>query len=79
MELPETPAGFTRKMTLHINYGVAGGAGFYDVMDPDGKIMPFTYQYDTRKGGKTGFVLSGVDGILTWDELRAALGEDVHD
>jgi hypothetical protein len=73
MKLPETPVGFKRKMTLHINYGLDGGAGFYDVMDPDGKFMPFTYQYDTRKNGKTGFVLNGE--VLKWDELRAALGE----
>lgn len=72
MRLPETPDGFTRYMRLHISYGPAGGAGFYDVMDPDGKYMPFTYQYDTRKNGKTGFVLNGE--VLTWDELRAALG-----
>jgi hypothetical protein len=46
-------------------------------MDPDGKFMPFTYQYDTRKNGKTGFVLNGE--VLTWNELRAALREKKDD
>lgn len=74
-ELPETPAGYTRKMSLHMNFGSAGGAATFEVLDPDGKPCEFGYQYDTRKGGLTGFNLPNIDKTMTWSELRAAWPE----
>lgn len=70
-ELPETPKGWTRKMVFHLNYGDAGGAATFEVFDSNGDITPIGYQYDTRKGGLTGFTLPGCDGVLSWVELRA--------
>ncbi len=70
--LPERPEGFTRKMTMHLNFGGDGGAATFDVFNPSGAKMPFGYQYDTRKGGLTGFVLPGREGVATWAEVRAA-------
>jgi hypothetical protein len=69
-ELPEEPKGWTRKMALHLNFGGAGGGATFHVYTPTGKQAPFGYQYDTRKGGLTGFTLPDVEGVLTWDELR---------
>lgn len=70
-QLPESPAGWSRRMTLHLNYGSDGGAATFDIYDPDDKKTPIGYQYDTRKGGLTGFTLPGVEGVMTWPELRA--------
>lgn len=70
-ELPEKPEGWTREMKLHMNFGEEGGAASFRILDPEGREMPFAYQYDTRKGGLTGFALPGVDRILTWADLRA--------
>lgn len=69
--LPEKPEGWTRKMVMHLNFGSDGGSGIYDIFDPDGRKAPFGYQYDTRKNGLTGFTLAGVEGVMTWAELRA--------
>jgi hypothetical protein len=77
--LPEKPEGFTQKMTLHLNFGSEGGAATYDIFDPEGRKMPFGKQYDTRKGGLTGFTVAGVEGVMNWAELRAhyaAQGKD---
>ena len=71
-ELPEKPTGWTRKMVMHMNYGSAGGAATFTVHDPDGKQAEFGYQYDTRKGGLTGFTLDGIKRVMTWDQLRAS-------
>lgn len=68
--LPERPEGWSRKMNLHMNFGPDGGMGVYDVFDPEGNKAPFGYQYDTRKGGLTGFFCEGVKGVLSWAELR---------
>jgi len=68
--LPEKPEGWTRKMTLHMNFGSDGGMGVYDVFDHEGRKAPFGYKYDTRKGGTTGFFCSDADGVMTWMELR---------
>ena len=70
-ELPKKPVGWTRKMTLHMNFGSEGGAGTFDVFDPDGHMVEFGYQYDTRKDGLTGFSLPDIEGVLTWTQLRA--------
>lgn len=69
--LPEKPEGWTRKMNLHMNFGSDGGMGVYDVFDPEGRKAPFVYQYDTRKGGQTGFFVADADGCMSWAELRA--------
>jgi hypothetical protein len=47
-------------MVMHMNFGSAGGAATFTVHDPDGKQAEFGYQYDTRKGGRTGFTLDGI-------------------
>lgn len=73
--LPAKPDKWTRKMVMHLNFGGDGGAGTFTVHDPDGMQMPFGYQYDTTKGGLTGFSLPGTDGVLTWKELVAAWPE----
>lgn len=70
IELPETPAGFTKRMTLHMSFE-DGGIGSYVVHDPDGKEMPFGYGYDTRPGGGKGFTVDGAKGWLTWAQLRS--------
>jgi hypothetical protein len=58
-------------MTLHLSFGRGKGAATYKVHDPAGHEMPIGFQYDTRKGGLTGFTLPGRDGVLTWPELVA--------
>jgi len=57
LDLPQKPTGFTRKMTIHYNFGGGKGAGLFEIFDPNGKKMPFGYQYDTQKGGLTGFTV----------------------
>lgn len=69
-ELPEKPVGWTRKMVLHMNYGSDGGAGVFEVLDANGNKMPIAYQYDTTKDGLTGYSIHGVEGVLTWAQLR---------
>ena len=71
-ELPEKPTGWTRRMTLHMNYGSAGGAATFTIHDPEGNLAEFGYQYDTRPGGLTGFTLDGINAVMTWDQLRVA-------
>lgn len=69
-ELPETPAGWTKRMGMHLNFGEDGGAATYTIYNPDGEAMPIGYQYDTRKGGQTGFTHQACEGVMTWAELR---------
>lgn len=69
--LPEKPQGWTKQMLMHMNFGEDGGAATYEICDPDGNKAPFGYQYDTRKGGLTGFTLPGIEGVMTWAQLRA--------
>lgn len=72
--LPEKPEGFTRRMTMHLNFGSEGGLGTYECFYPNGDKAEFWYQYDTRKGGLTGFCLPGDDErAMTWAELREEL------
>lgn len=56
-------------MLMHLNFGREGGMASFAILDPQGNEADFFYQYDTRKGGQTGFVLDGVDGALTWAQL----------
>jgi len=72
-ELPEKPTGYTKQMTMHLNFGGGHGAATYEVFDPAGEKMPFTYQYDSDRKKRTyerGFVLPGLEPLLTWEELR---------
>ena len=69
-ELPEKPTGWTRRMSMHLNYGSAGGAATFTIHDPEGNLAEFGYQYDTRKGGRTGFTLDGIEEVMTWVRLR---------
>ena len=70
-ELPEKPTGWTKRLSMHMNFGSDGGAASYTIKDETGADTPIGYQYDTRKGGLTGFFLPGVEGVMTWAELRA--------
>lgn len=71
-ELPEKPEGWTKHMQMHMNFGRDGGCASYTIKDERHLKMPIGYQYDTRKGGLTGFTLPDVDGVMSWNELRAA-------
>ncbi len=69
--LPAKPESWTRRMQLHMNFGREGGAATYSIHMPDGTRTPIAWQYDTRKGGRTGFLLPGADRVMTWAELVA--------
>lgn len=72
MQIPEKPEGWTKKMTLHLNYGEDGGRGEYKIMDETGKEMPFGWVYDTRKEvNKQGYTHPDCADVMTWDQLRA--------
>ena len=71
MNIPDKPEGWTRKMTLHLNFGEDGGRGEYTIMDDTGKVMPFMWFYDTRKGQKpNGFVHPECPDVMNWGQLR---------
>ena len=70
-ELPEHPTGWTKRMSMHMNFGPDGGAASYTIKDDTGADTPIGYQYDTRALGLTGFTLPGVEGVMTWPQLRA--------
>jgi hypothetical protein len=70
-ELPLRPTGWTKRLIMHLNFGSDGGAATYSIWTPDGEEVPIGYQYDTTKGGLTGFTLPNVEGVMTWAELRA--------
>ncbi len=72
-QLPEKPTGWTKNLTMHLNFGhgkKGGGAATYKIKDPAGNETPIGYQYDTRKGGQTGFSLPGIEPLMSWAELR---------
>lgn len=72
--LPSDPKGFTKRMKMHLNFGRKGGAAIFSIHDPDGKELPITYQYDTRKKGaaETGLFIDGVDTCFKkWSDLAA--------
>lgn len=70
-ELPEKPEGWTQRMVMHLNFGEAGGAATYTIHDETGADTGIGYAYDTRPGGYKGFTLPGVQGVLTWQQVRA--------
>lgn len=88
-QLPETPAGYTKRMRCHLNFGEKGGVAIHDVFDPAGELTPISYQSDTRKHGLSGFFLPlqirkaspntipkpETEGVMTWSELREAWPE----
>jgi hypothetical protein len=70
--LPADAKGYTKRMKMHMNFGPEGGAATYEVYGPEGKEMPISYQYDTRKKGAnpTGFFIHGVDQVFKrWADL----------
>ena len=70
-QLPEKPDKWTRRMVMHLNFGREGGSATFTIHDPDGEEMPFGYQYDTRKGGLTGFTIPAEpDDVISWHVLR---------
>lgn len=48
-ELPVKPEGWTRRMSMHLNYGRDGGAAVFSIHDEQGRATCIVYQYDTRK------------------------------
>lgn len=75
-ELPERPEGWAKRMGMHLNLGRAKSAG-YSVLDPDGRVMPFSYAYHVNDKIKAhnyaGFILPGFeDKAMTWQQLREA-------
>lgn len=74
-ELPEKPTGWTKHMSMHMNFGSDGGAASYTIKDETGADTPIGYQYDTRALGLTGFSLPGVKGVMSWSQLRAKWAE----
>lgn len=72
-ELPLNPAQWTKSMSVHLNYGGGVGAGTYSIYDGDKMLMPFSFAYRTagkKEPGYKGFFIEGIEGPLTWDELR---------
>lgn len=77
--------GYTRRMALHLNFGEDGGAATFRIHDPEGRPLPITYQYDTRKPTAkvvpypTGFAIDGFyppDGgdrpvFIRWSDVAA--------
>ena len=65
--LDPSGSGYTKSMGLHLNFGRDGGAAFYRIYDPDGRPLPVTYRYDTRKPTakvvpyRTGFAIDGFE------------------
>lgn len=71
--LPQVPKGWTKQMSMHLNFGhgkKGGGVGTYRIFDEKKQEMPIGWQYDTRHGGETGFVLPMVEHAMTWEQLR---------
>ena len=74
--LPEVPAGWKKRMAMHLNFGRAKG-GVYDILDPEGRVMPFAEVYRVRDknpaNNYAGYRLPGQDTIFTtWAALREA-------
>jgi hypothetical protein len=73
-ELPEKPTGWTEKMVCHLNFGGGRGSMISEVFDPNGTAMPFTHGYrplgEKGRAVERGFLLPGVEPMMTWKELR---------
>jgi hypothetical protein len=70
-ELPKRPIGWTKKMSLHLNFGGGKASGAYKVFDENGEEMPIGWMYrQEKKGGEQGFTLPGLEPLMSWDELR---------
>lgn len=69
-QLPYHPQGWTKSMVLHMKFA-DGGVASYEVRNAEGELMPIVFSYDTRKktAGR-GFSLPGVEGMMTWQQLR---------
>lgn len=69
-DLPANPNGFyLREPVMHTTFEDGNSAGKYALVDLNGQPMPFGYEFDTRKGGLTGFTVQGVEDTMTWDQL----------
>lgn len=67
-ELPEKPEGWTAKFVVHFNFGGGRGQSSYAVASPNGLEMPFGM---ARGSDGAGYALPGVEGLLSWKQLRA--------
>lgn len=70
--LPETPKGWTKKMLMHMNMGRSGHSAVYEVFDAGGNPTPIRNQYHTKDKSLCGFTLEGVEGVMSWAQLREA-------
>lgn len=70
--LPEKPKGWMKKLLMHLNMGRAGHCAVYAVVDDAGKPTPIRYQYHTKDPCLNGFTLEGLDGVVSWAQLRDA-------
>lgn len=78
-ELPESPKGWTKHLSVHYNYGRAGGAATYHIHDEHGRVTNIGYAYDTRKSkgaphGEEGFFVNGSE-LMSYPELRRRYAE----
>lgn len=70
-ELPERPVGWTRQMTLHLNFGRGKGSGIYKILNEKCEEMPIGWMYRSdKKGTEQGFTLPDLEQLLSWAELR---------
>lgn len=74
--LPAVPTGWTKHLSVHLNFGSKGGGAVYSIKDDQGRATHIAYQYDTRKhgGAPTGFHVPAVDSDVypSWAALCAA-------
>lgn len=78
-ELPEIPTGWTKHLSVHMNYGRDGGAATYTIRDERGRQTNIGYAYDTRKSkeaprGESGFFVNG-SKLMPWKQLRERYAE----
>jgi hypothetical protein len=76
-ELPVSPAGWIRKLVLHLNLGSKGGIGTYRVFDDKEREMPIIFAYGP-KDTPPGFNFTNdpeKQPRRSWAELRAAWPE----
>lgn len=66
--LPRKPEGFTRRMTMHLNYGRGGHSGAFDIYTDEGVKLPIEYAYNTGQNVR-GFYLRGSAEPLTWNQI----------
>lgn len=70
LNLPETQNGYSREVVTHTTFKDGHSAGVYTIRDPEGRPMPFGFQFNTRKNGLTGFTVPGIESVMSWTQLR---------